>query len=34
MSVYLAVTACEDIRGAMHFPDARTIRLNVGTVKP
>jgi hypothetical protein len=34
MSVYLAVTASGDIRGAKPFPDARTIRLNGGTVKP
>jgi hypothetical protein len=34
MSVYLAVKASGDIRDAMPLPDARTIRLNGGTVKP
>src|SRR5207245_10320559 len=34
MSVYLAATAFGDIRDAMRLPDARTIRLNGGTVKP
>jgi len=34
MSVYLATPAFGDIRDAMRLPDARTIRLNGGTVKP
>jgi len=34
MSVYLAAPAFGDIRDDMRLPDARTIRLNGGTVKP
>jgi len=34
ISVYLAVPAGEDVQTAMRLSAARTIRLNVGAVKP